>query len=175
MIDQEVLPSWFFYILLLPLGVMFMLMMKVAYEFFRSNVVYEFFNSNNKVYSLNDETISQLDNNLKNRYEELIKAINNDMSLSFFWLAGSIIEAVLCEYCKKNNIKSSKKDIDGYITALENNNKISEKSYIYRKLQDFRHFRNTIHPDNQNNDFIQGKNLQIRKEDLDDVIKEFKK
>ena len=108
---------------------------------------------------------------IQKRYEELIKAINQNMPLSFFWLAGSIIEGVLCEYCKKNNIKSSKDDIDGYITALENNNKISKGSTIYTTLQHFRLFRNTIHPNNQNNDFIS--NLQNRKEELDDVIQFF--
>ena len=113
------------------------------------------------------------DYKLQQRYEELIKAVNNNMPLSFFWLAGSIIEGVLCEYCEKNNIKSSKDDIDGYITALENNNKISKGSTIYTTLQHFRLFRNTIHPNNQNNDFISDKNLQNRKEDLDDVIKFF--
>ena len=112
--------------------------------------------------------------NLQNRYEELIKAVNNDMPLSFFWLAGSIIEAVLCEYCKKNNIKS-KDNIDEYITALENNNKISKGSTIYTTLQHFRLFRNTIHPTNQNNDFIKDKNLQNRREELDDVIEYFSK
>ena len=80
---------------------------------------------------------------------------------------------MLCEYCEKNNIKSSKDDIDGYITALENNNKISKGSTIYTTLQHFRLFRNTIHPDNQNNDFINDKNLQNRKEELDDVINYF--
>ena len=70
------------------------------------------------------------DYKLQQRYEELIKAVNNNMPLSFFWLAGSIIEGVLCEYCEKNNIKSSKDDIDGYITALEKNNKISTGSTI---------------------------------------------
>ena len=110
---------------------------------------------------------------LQMRHEEIIKAINNNMPLSFFWLAGSIIEGVLCEYCKKNNIKSNKDDIDGYITALENNNKISKGSTIYTTLQHFRLFRNTIHPNNQNNDFINDKNLQNRKEELDDVIKHF--
>lgn len=113
------------------------------------------------------------DSNLQCRYTEMISSVNNNMPLSFFWLAGSIIEGVLCEYCKKNNIKSSKNDIDGYITALENNNKISKGSTIYTTLQHFRLFRNTIHPNNQNNDFIKDKNLQIHKEELDDVIKFF--
>ena len=71
------------------------------------------------------------------------------------------------------SIKSKKNDIDGYITALGNNNKISKGRTIYITLQHFRLFRNTIHPDNQNNDFIQDENLQNRKKELDDVIKRF--
>lgn len=113
------------------------------------------------------------DSNLQCRYTELISSVNNNMPLSFFWLAGSIIEGVLCKYCKKNNIKSSKDDIDGYITILEKNNKISTRSTIYTTLQHFRQFRNTIHPNNQNNDFINDKNLQNYKQTLDDVIKFF--
>lgn len=109
------------------------------------------------------------DSNLQCRYTELISSVNNNMPLSFFWLAGSIIEGVLCEYCKKNNIKSSKDDIDGYIK----NNKISTGNTIYTTLQHFRQFRNTIHPDNVNNIFIYDKNLKNRKEELDDVIKFF--
>ena len=122
------------------------------------------------------EKIVKYDNKdcLIERYKELLVAIRNEMQLSFFWLAGSIIEAVLCEYCKKNNIKS-KDNIDEYITALENNNKISKGSTIYTTLQHFRLFRNTIHPTNQNNDFIKDKNLQNRREELDDVIEYFSK
>ncbi len=125
--------------------------------------------SNNKVV----ERWKFNDSNLQCRYTELISSVNNDMPLSFFWLAGSIIEGVLCEYCKKNNIKSSKDDIDGYITILEKNNKISTGNTIYTTLQHFRQFRNTIHPNNQNNDFINDKNLQNYKQALDDVIKFF--
>jgi len=113
------------------------------------------------------------DSNLQCRYTELISSVNNNMPLSFFWLAGSIIEVILCEYCKKNKIKSNKDDIDGYINALESSKKISKGSVIYTTLQHFRQFRNTIHPNNENNDFIDNKNLQKRKEDLDDVIKCF--
>ena len=94
--------------------------------------------------------------------------------LYLFWLAGSIIEGILCEYCKNNNIKSQKNDIDGYITALESNKVVSsEGDEIYTTLQHFRNFRNTIHPDNKNNKFISGKNLQIREEELDNIIKYF--
>ena len=93
--------------------------------------------------------------------------------LYLFWLAGSIIEGILCEYCKNNNIKSQKNDIDGYITALESNKVVSsEGDEIYTTLQHFRNFRNTIHPDNKNNKFISGKNLQIREEELDNIITE---
>ena len=121
------------------------------------------------------EKIVKYDNKdiLIKRYKELLVAIRNEMQLSFFWLAGSIIEGVLCEYCEKNNIKSNKDDIDGYITALAKNNKIPTKGEIYRTLQLFREFRNTIHPNNGNNDYINGKHLQNRKEELDDVIKHF--
>ena len=119
------------------------------------------------------EMISKFPECLQQRYRELSKAIDDDMKFSFFWLAGSIIEYVLCEYCKKNNIKSSKDDIDGYITTLKENNKISTGSTIYATLQYFKQFRNTIHPDNQNNDFINDKNLQNHKQALDDVIKFF--
>jgi hypothetical protein len=77
-----------------------------------------FINQEEKIIQEN-QIIKLLPENLKQRYAELIKAINNNMTLSFFWLAGSIIEGVLCEYCEKNNIKSSKNDIDGYIATLE--------------------------------------------------------
>lgn len=112
---------------------------------------------------------------LQKRYEELIKAVNNNMSLSFFWLAGSIIEGVLCEYCKKNNIKSNKDDIDGYITAIEQNKKILKSSVDYTTLDYFRKLRNTIHPDNVNNTRIDNKDLQNFKKALDDVIEYFSK
>lgn len=112
---------------------------------------------------------------LQKRYEELIKAINNDMPLSFFWLAGSIIECLLREYCKKNNIKSSNNCIDGYITAIEKDEKHKKNipGRIKKTIPIYQDYRNTIHPDNQNNDFINGKNLQIYKEELDNVIKYF--
>ena len=125
------------------------------------------------------------DQNLQNRYEELIKAVNNNMPLSFFWLAGSIIERVLCEYCKKNNIKPEKYDIDGYITALypdeknkknnEKNSKLPQSNALKHILNIYRNYRNTIHPNNGNNDYINGKHLQNRREELDDVIKYFSK
>ena len=115
------------------------------------------------------------DQNLQNRYEELIKAINNDMPLSFFWLAGSIIEGVLCEYCKKNDIKSSNHNIEDYITAIEKDEKHKKiiAGTIKKIIQIYKDYRNTIHPDNSSNPFTQGKNLQNRKEELDDVIKFF--
>ena len=50
---------------------------------------------------------------------------------------------------------------------------IPEGSAIYTTLQHFRQFRNTIHPNNVNNDFINDKNLQNHKEALDDVIQFF--
>ena len=166
MIGQEIIPLWFARVFMIALlTLMFIVMLMYCCKLFIPD---------NKIGSLKDvKNIFPLHDNLKDRYDEVIKAINNNMPLSFFWLAGSIIEGILCEYCKKNDIKSNKNDIDGYITALENNNKISKKSYIYAKLEDFRHFRNTIHPSNVNNDFINDKNLQIHKEALDDVIKHF--
>ena len=168
MIGQEIIPLWFARIFIMILLIlMFLLLLMYGVKLFMPN---------NKICYLKDvKNMFLLNSNLKDRYEELINAVNNNMKLSFFWLAGSIIEGVLCEYCKKNNIKSSKDDIDGYITALENSDKISKSSVIYTTLQYFRHFRNTIHPKNVNNDFINDKNLQISKEELYNVIKYFSK
>ena len=166
MIGQEIIPLWFARIfIMILLTLMFLLLLMYGVKLFMPN---------NKICYVKDvKNMFLLNSNLKDRYEELINAVNNNMSLSFFWLAGSIIEGVLCEYCKNNNIQSSKKDIDGYITALDNNKIIPEGSAIYTTLQYFRQFRNTIHPDNKNNDFINGKNLQIHKEELDNIIKYF--
>ena len=123
--------------------------------------------------------INLLPSFLQSRYEELIKAINNDMPLSFFWLAGSIIEGLLCEYCNKNDIKikSCDHNIKGYITAIEEDEKHKKiiAGVIKKIIQIYKDDRNTIHPDNHNTDFIQDENLQNRKKELDDVIKRFSK
>ena len=114
---------------------------------------------------------------LQKRYEELIKAINNDMPLSFFWLAGSIIEGLLCEYCNKNDIKIKSRDhnIKGYTTAIEEDEKHKKiiAGVIKEIIQIYKDYRNTIHPHIKNNDFIQYENLQNRKKELDGIIKYF--
>ena len=122
-----------------------------------------------------DGVMKKLPDNLILRYEELIKAINNNMQLSFFWLAGSIIECLLRKYCKNNNITSKKNNIYGYITAIKQDKKHKKNipGRIKKTIPIYQDYRNIIHPNNQNNDFINGKNLQIYKEELDNVIKYF--
>ena len=96
MIGQEIIPLWFARVFMIALlTLMFIVMLMYCCKLFIPD---------NKIGSLKDvKNIFPLHDNLKDRYDEVIKAINNNMPLSFFWLAGSIIEGVLCEYCKNNN------------------------------------------------------------------------